>query len=80
MFENLIESKQKHRRTLGQTALSVVVHAAIIVAAVKATQGVAETIKNRPVDTTMVFLKPPEPPKPPPEQPPPDVVVAANPP
>jgi protein TonB len=80
VFENLIESKQKSQRTLGQTVLSVLLHAALIVAAVKATQGMAETIKNRPVDTTMVFLKPPEPPKPPPEQPPPDVVVAANPP
>ena len=80
MFENLLESKQKNQRTLGQTVLSLLVHGLIIVGAVKATQGVAETIKNRPVDTTMVFLKPPEPPKPPPEQPPPDVVVAANPP
>ena len=80
MFENLLESKQKGQRTLGQTVLSLLVHGLIIVGAVKATQGVAETIKNRPVDTTMVFLKPPEPPKPPPEQTPPDVVVAANPP
>ena len=80
MFENLIESKQKGQKTLGQTVLSVLVHAALIFAAVKATQGVAETINDRPVDTTMVFLKPPEPPPPPPEQPPPDVVVAANPP
>ena len=80
MFENLIESKQKSQRTAGQTALSVVLHALVIFGAVKATQGVAESVRNRPVDTTMVFLKPPEPPKPPPEQPPPDVVVAANPP
>ena len=80
MFENLIESKQKKQRTAGQTILSVVLHVLLIIGAVKATQGVAETIKNRPVDTTMVFLKPPEPPKPPPDQPPPDVVVAANPP
>ena len=80
MFENLIESKQKGQKTLGQTVLSVLVHAALIFAAVKATQGVAETINDRPVDTTMVFLKPPEPPPPPPEQTPPDVVVAANPP
>jgi periplasmic protein TonB len=80
VFENLIESKQKSKRTVGQTAVSVLVHAALIFAAVKATQGVAETMSNRPVDTTMVFLKPPEPPPPPPEQPPPDVVVAANPP
>ena len=80
MFENLIESKQRSPKTMGQTALSVLLHGLIIFGAVKATQGVAETIKNRPVDTTMVFLKPPEPPKPPPEQLPPDVIVAANPP
>jgi len=80
VFENLIESKQANQRTAGQTALSLLVHGLIIFGAIKATQGVAETIKNRPVDTTMVFLKPPEPPKPPPDQPPPDVVVAANPP
>ena len=80
MFENLIESKQKSQRTMGQTALSLVLHGLLIFGAVRATQGVAETIRNRPVDTTMVFLKPPEPPKPPPEQPPPDVIVAANPP
>ena len=80
MFENLIESKQRSPKTMGQTALSVLLHGLLIFGAVKATQGVAETIKNRPVDTTMVFLKPPEPPKPPPEQPPPDVIVAANPP
>ena len=62
MFENLIESKQRSPKTMGQTALSVLLHGLIIFGAVKATQGVAETIKNRPVDTTMVFLKPPEPP------------------
>ena len=80
MFENLIESKQKGQRSLGQTVLSVLVHGLIIAAAVKATAGVAETIKNRPVDTTMVFLKPPPPPPPPPDQPPPDVIVSQNPP
>jgi periplasmic protein TonB len=76
VFENLIESKQKGSRTIGQSILSVLVHGGLIFGAVKATQGVAETIKNRPVDTTMVFLTPP----PPPDQPPPDVIVAANPP
>jgi len=80
VFENLIESKQKGTRTVGQTALSLLVHGGIIFAAVRATQGVAETMKNRPIDTTMVFLKPPPPPPPPPDQPPPDVIVAANPP
>lgn len=81
MFENLIESKQKGTRTIGQTVLSVIVHGGLILGAIKATQGVAETIKDRPIDTTMVFLKPPPPPPPPPpDQLPPDVVVAANPP
>lgn len=80
MFENLIESKQRTSRTFGQSLLSVLVHVGVIFAAVKATQGVAETIANRPVDTTMVFLKPPPPPPPPPDQPPPDVIVSANPP
>ncbi len=77
MFENLLESKAKRQRTVGQTIASVVVHGAIIFGAVKATQGVAESIKDRPVDTTMVFLKPPEAPPPPP---PPEQVVVANPP
>lgn len=79
MFDNLIESKAKKQKSFGQTFVSLVIHGLVIFAAVKATQGVAEEIKNRPVDTTMVFLKPPEPPKPV-EQPPPDVVVSANPP
>jgi protein TonB len=80
VFENLIESKAKGQKTFGQTLLSFAIHGLIIFGAVKATQGVAETINNKPVDTTMVFLKPPEPPPPPPEQPPPDVVVTQNPP
>jgi periplasmic protein TonB len=77
VFENLLESKAKKQRTAGQTILSLVLHGLLIFAAVKATQGVAETVKNRPVDTTMVFLKPP-PPAPPP--PPPEVVVTNPPP
>jgi periplasmic protein TonB len=80
VFENLIESKAKGQRTLGQSALSLLVHGALIAGAVKATQGVAESIKEKPIDTTMVFLKPPPPPPPPPDMPKPEVVVAANPP
>ena len=80
MFENLIESKTKSQRTIGQTILSAGIHGLLIFGAVEATKGVAEEIKNRPVDTTMVFLKPPPPPPPPPNQPPPDQIVAANPP
>ncbi|HEY7682512.1 MAG TPA: energy transducer TonB [Gemmatimonadales bacterium] len=77
MFENLIESKRKRRNTLGQQAISLCVHVAVIFAAVKVTQGAAEAIREIAVDTTMVFLKPPEQP---PEKPPENVVVSANPP
>ena len=78
MFDNLIESKAKSQRTVGQTIMSVGVHGLLIFAAIRATQSVAENVKNRPVDTTMVFLKPPPPAPPPP--PPPEVVVTQNPP
>lgn len=81
MFENLIESQDKSKKSFGQTILSLLVHAAVIFAAVKVTAGAAETIKNIVADTTMVFLKPPPPPPPPPpDQPPPDVIVSQNPP
>lgn len=81
MFENLIESKPQKKRSLGQTFVSLLVHAAVIFAAVKVTTGAAETIREIVADTTMVFLKPPPPPPPPPpDQPPPDVIVSANPP
>ncbi len=81
MFENLIESKQKRFNSWGQSAVSMIIHAALIFAAVKATTGAAEQLKEILQDTTMVFLKPPEPP-PPPENvpPPPDAIVTANPP
>jgi protein TonB len=81
MFENLIESKQKRFTSLKQTIISVVLHVALIFAAVQATTGAAETLREILQDTTMVFLKPPEPPPPPPpEPPPPDAIVTANPP
>ena len=80
MFENLIESQDKSKKSIGQTIPSFVVHAAVIAAAVKVTAAGAEAVKNAVVDTTMVFLKPPPPPPPPPDQPPPDVIVAQNPP
>lgn len=80
MFENLIESQDKSKKSIGQTVLSFVVHAAVIAAAVKVTAAGAEAVKNVVADTTMVFLKPPPPPPPPPDQPPPDVIVAQNPP
>jgi protein TonB len=80
VFENLIESQDKSKKSIGQTILSFLVHAVVIVAAVKVTAAGAEAVKNVVTDTTMVFLKPPPPPPPPPDQPPPDVIVAQNPP
>jgi periplasmic protein TonB len=80
VFENLIESQPKAKKSFGQTVLSFLVHAAVIFAAVKVTTGAAEGIKKIVADTTMVFLKPPPPPPPPPDQPPPDVIVSQNPP
>jgi periplasmic protein TonB len=77
MFEHLVESQVKRQRTWWQSLISLVLHGLVIFAAVEATQGVAETIRARPIDTTMVFLKPPEPAPPPPPQ---EVVVAVNPP
>ena len=80
MFDNLIESKPKKQRTFMQMVFSVVVHGLLIFGAIKATQGVAETIADRPIDTTVAFLKPPEPVKQPEPPPPEDVIVSANPP
>ena len=81
MFDNLIESKAKRQKNLGQTLLSVALHAIVIVGVVNAASVVAEEAANKPVDTTMVFLKPPpEAPPPPPPPPPEEQVVAANPP
>jgi periplasmic protein TonB len=81
MFETLIESRQKRFQSFKQTVVSSVLHVVIIFAAVKATTGAAETLREILQDTTMVFLKAPEPPPPPPpETPPPDVIVSANPP
>ena len=80
MFENLIESSSKGSKSFGQSVLSLIIHGVIIFAAIEATKGAAEEIKQRVIDTTLVFLKPPEPTPPPPPPPPQDVVVSANPP
>jgi len=80
VFENLIESSNKGSKSFGQSVLSLIIHGVIIFAAIEATKGAAEEIKQRVIDTTLVFLKPPEPTPPPPPPPPQDVVVSANPP
>jgi protein TonB len=80
VFENLIESNKKPSQTLTQSAVSMFVHVGLIVGAIKATQSAGEVIRDIVVDTSMVFLKPPETPPPPPEKIPDNVVVSANPP
>jgi protein TonB len=80
VFENLIESSSRQKKSFGQSVVSLVLHGVVIFLAVKATQGVAEEIRDRPIDTTLVFLKAPDPTPPPPEPPKQDIVVAANPP
>ena len=57
MFENLIESKQKRFTSAKQTVISVVLHVVVIFAAVKATTGAAETLREILQDTTMVFFE-----------------------
>ena len=78
MFENLIESGRKKKPNLGQTVMSLFLHVGLIFGAIKATQGAADAIKDITVDTTMVFLKPPETPPPPPTPPPENVVVSTD--
>ncbi len=80
MFENLIESKPKKERTLLQTVMSIVLHTALILVAIKATAGVAETAQKIIQQETSFLLPPEPPPPPPPEAPPPDAVVTNNPP
>ena len=70
MFENLIESSSKGSKSFGQSVLSLIIHGVVIFAAIEATKGAAEEIKQRVIDTTLVFLKPPEPTPPPPPPPP----------
>lgn len=81
MFENLIESQPKKERTIGQTIMSVVVHAALIVGAIKATQGAAEIVQEKIAEQAdFVLNEVPPPPPPPPEEIPPDAVITTNPP
>jgi len=80
MFDKLIASKPPRTRSTRQSAVSVVLHVVLGYAAIKATTGAAETLKEILQDTTMVFLKPPPPPPPPAAEPPPPPVVANTPP
>ncbi len=80
MFDNLMESKPKKQRTVGQSVVSLLIHGLVIFAAIKATTGAAEEFKEILQDTTLVFLEPPKA-TPPPEPPPPEeVLVSLNPP
>ena len=69
MFDNLVESNPKGRKIGGAASssfMSLVVHGALVYAAVMATMTVTAAVKQEQVDTTLVFLtqqqdKPPEP-------------------
>lgn len=79
MFNNLIESKAKKQRSPAGTAVSVIVHAAIISAAVYATAHAtiaAEKPKEEKVTLVEMKKNDPPPPKEPPPPPPKNVVVA----
>ena len=77
MFENLIESKYRRQTPVGQSLISLGLHVVLVAGAVQATAGAVEKVREIAVDTTMIFLKPPDAtPPPPPEQ----VVVVINPP
>ncbi|MDZ4259488.1 MAG: energy transducer TonB [Gemmatimonadales bacterium] len=82
MFENLIESKPKKERTIGEIAMSVVFHALLGIGAIKATQGAAEIVQQK-IATQADFVlnePPPPPPPPPPDEPLQPQTVAVNPP
>ena len=80
MFDNLIESKPKKRQMGPQTTASLAFHGLLVAGLIWATTGAAEAVKERLMDTTMVFIEPPKETPPPPDQPPPEAVVSANPP
>jgi hypothetical protein len=62
VFENLIESKPKAKKSVGQSILSLLVHGAVIFAAVKVTAGAAETIKGlHPISPRPMWSSPPTP-------------------
>src|SRR5438477_951722 len=82
MFDNLIESRASRQKRAGGTALSVVVHAVLISAAVIGTLHASQGLeKPKAEKVEFVTVKKDEPP-PPKEQPkpPPEVVMKAPPP
>ena len=66
MFENLIESQDKSKKSIGQTVTSFYCARGRDRGGGQSDRRGAEAVKNVVTDTTMVFLKPPPPPPPPP--------------
>lgn len=82
MFDNLVESDPKKRRsglrgTFSSTMLSVVAHTGIIIAFIYATMGVIEQTQSVDMDTVMLTFDEPEQE---PDEPPPPVITSLNPP
>jgi protein TonB len=63
MFGTLIESQPPTERSLGQTIFSLTLHGALLIGAVRATQGAAAEVRARRVDSTAVFIRPLEQPE-----------------
>ena len=83
MFSTLVESKPKKEKRFGGGAISFIVHAALITAAVIATREVGKAALEKPKEEKVDFVevKKNEPPPPEPEKaPPPDIVAAPPPP
>ncbi|HEU5169704.1 MAG TPA: energy transducer TonB [Gemmatimonadales bacterium] len=85
MFELLVASGWRAGRPLGESLLSLGLHAVVIFGAVEASRNVARAASDRPADTTMLFLLRPDPDPPPPKPPevsapPPAAVIVATPP
>ncbi len=83
MFNNLLESKPKKKKTVGGMIFSVVIHAVVITLAVEGTLQAANKLekpKQEKVDFVDVKKKEPPPPKEEPKPIPKEVVVAPPPP
>lgn len=61
MFERMIESAPARRRSAAQAALSVAVHAGLVVMAVRATSAVAAPGTERPTPDTLIWTTDPAP-------------------
>jgi protein TonB len=82
MFDQLLETKAKKQRSAGGTVISIILHTALVAAAVVLTKKTAEALE-KPKEEKVVLVetkKEPEPEKPKDQPPPPDIVAQVAPP